>query len=53
VVVEQVGEGGGGLILEEGFVREEKDVVVDPLWDGEPVKVLENRAHVYCCLYYH
>jgi len=45
VVVEQVGEGGGGLIM-EGSVSEEKDFVLDPLWDGEPVKVLEKRGDV-------
>jgi len=35
----------GGPIM-EGFVSEEKDFVLDSLWDGEPVKVLENRGDV-------
>ena len=30
----------------EGFVSEEKDFVLYPLWDGEPVEVLENRGDV-------
>ena len=28
----------------EGFVGEEKDFEVDALFDGEPMKVLENRG---------
>lgn len=36
MIVEHVGEVGGGLNM-EGFVSEEKDLVFDPLWDGEPV----------------
>ena len=45
LVVEQVGEVRGGLII-EGFVREEKDFVLYPLWDRKPVEVLKNRGDV-------
>jgi len=45
VVMEQVGEVGGGLVM-EGFVTEEKDFALDPLRDGEPVKVPENLGDV-------
>lgn len=37
VVVEQVGEVGGGLVM-KSFVSEEKDFELDPLWDREPVE---------------
>ena len=36
--MEQVDEVGGGLLM-EGFV-------LDELWDGEPVEILENRGDV-------
>ena len=39
VVMEEVGEAGGGLIM-EGFVGEEKDFVFYVLWDKEPVEIL-------------
>jgi len=43
VVAEQVDEVGGGLVM-EGFMSEEKDFEVDPLWDWEPVEVLEDNS---------
>ncbi len=41
--MEQVGEVGGGLVM-GGFMSEEKDL--DPLWDREPVEILEDRGDV-------
>ncbi len=43
VAVKQVDEAGGGLVV-EGFMSEEKDFKLDPLWDREPVEVLEDRG---------
>lgn len=40
MVVEQVGEVGGGL------VSEQKDFEVYSLWDREPVEFLEERGDV-------
>ncbi len=42
MVVEQVSKVGGGLVM-EGFVSEEKDFDLVPLWD---VEVLEDRGKV-------
>ena len=44
MAVEQVSEVGKGLVM-EGFVCEE-DFEFNLLWDGEPVKVLEDRGNV-------
>ncbi|XP_062325496.1 uncharacterized protein LOC134026615 [Osmerus eperlanus] len=45
VVVEQVGEVAGGLVV-KGFVSEKKDFKVNALWHGEPVEVLEDGGDV-------
>lgn len=45
MVVEQVGEAGGGLVV-EGIMSEEKNFKLDPLCDREPVEVLEDRGDV-------
>lgn len=43
VVVEQVSEVGGGLVV-EGFVGEKEEFELNTLRDGEPVEVLEDRG---------
>lgn len=43
--MERVSEVEGGLVM-EGFVSEEEDFELDPLWDREPVEVLEYRGDV-------
>ena len=45
VVVEQVGEVAGGLVV-KGFVSEKKEFKVNALWDGEPVEILEDGGDV-------
>ena len=45
VVVEQVGEVAGGLVV-EGFVGEEEDYEMDALRDREPVELLEDWGDV-------
>lgn len=41
----QVSEVGRSLVM-EGFVSEEEDFELDPLWDREKVEVLEDRDNV-------
>lgn len=43
--VGQVSEVGRSLVM-EGFVSEEEDFELDPLWDREQVEVLEDRDNV-------
>lgn len=43
--MEQIIEVEGGLVM-EGFMSEEKDFELDPLWDREPVEVLEDSNDV-------
>lgn len=45
VEVGQVSEVGRSLVM-EGFVSEEEDFELDPLWDREKVEVLEDRDNV-------
>ena len=44
-MVEQVGEVGGGLVV-EGFVGEEENFGLNTLFDWEPVEFLEDRGDV-------
>lgn len=43
VEVGQVSEVGRSLVM-EGFVSEEEDFELDPLWDREKVEVLEDNV---------
>ena len=45
VRVEQVGEVGGGLVV-EGFMGEKEEFKLNALANGEPVEVLEDRGDV-------
>ena len=45
MVAKQIGEVGGGLVV-EGFVGEEEDFEVDALRDREPVELLEDWGDV-------
>ena len=45
VVIEQVGKVGGGLDMED-FLSEERDFVMDLLWDREPLKCVEDTGDV-------
>lgn len=43
MVVEQISEEGGGLVV-QGFIGKEKEFESCRLWDEEPVGVLEDRG---------
>lgn len=43
VLMEQVGDRVGGMVT-EGFLGEEKDFELDPLWDRKPVEVLGGQG---------
>lgn len=45
VVMEHVDERGGGWVM-EGFVCENENFDLNPLWDRKPAKFLEDRSDV-------